>query len=93
MGDKVQSRKFVVWLVWVIITVLLVIAIGIAFVVTKDKPDSLIELFGKTLDHLFTISAIYLGVNVIQKGAFAIADVLAAKKEENTEYVENTDLR
>ena len=93
MGDKVQSRKFVVWLVWVIITVLLVVAIGIAFVITKDKPDSLIELFGKTLDHLFTISAIYLGVNVIQKGAFAIADVLAAKKEENTEDVENTDLR
>ena len=89
MGDKVQSRKFMVWLVWLIIAVLLLISIGVAIVVTKQTPDKLVDLFGTTLQNFFYISAIYLGVNVLQKGAFAIADVLSAKKEE--ESVENDE--
>lgn len=93
MSDKVQSRKFMVWLVWLIIAVLMLIAIGIAIVITKKTPDNLVGLFGTTLQNFFYISAIYLGVNVLQKGAFAISDAIAGKKEEECENAEDSDLR
>ena len=91
MSDKLQSRKFTVWLVWLIIAVLVLAVFGISVIVTKNTNEKLIDLFSNTLQNFFVISAIYLGVNVLQKGAFAIADVFAAKKEE--ENAEDSDLR
>ncbi len=91
MSDKLQSRKFTVWLVWLIIAALVLAVLGISVIVTKNTNEKLIDLFSNTLQNFFVISAIYLGVNVLQKGAFAIADVFTAKKEE--ENAEDSDLR
>jgi uncharacterized membrane protein YfcA len=67
---KTDSRKFIVWLVWLIIA----IAVGIYTFITKEP-----ELLENTLDHLFVISMMYLGVNVGQKGVLAIADAIKHK--------------
>lgn len=83
--SKLKSRKFAVWLVWLVIAVLTLIVLGISIIITKQTDESLVGLFSSALNDFFIISAIYLGVNVVQKGAFAIADVLANKKEENPE--------
>ena len=80
--SKLKSRKFAVWLVWLIIAVLTLIILGISIIITKQTDESLVSLFSSALNDFFIISAIYLGVNVVQKGAFAIADVLAKKQEE-----------
>ena len=73
---KTDSRKFLVWLVWLLIA----IAIGVYTFITKES-----ELLENTLDHLFVISMMYLGVNVGQKGVLAIADAIkhrySAKEE------------
>ena len=73
---KTDSRKFIVWLVWLLIA----IAIGVYTFITKES-----ELLENTLDHLFVISMMYLGVNVGQKGVLAIADAIkhrySAKEE------------
>ena len=83
--SKLKSRKFAVWLVWLVIAVLVLIILGVSIIVTKQTDESLVELFSNTINDFFIISAIYLGVNVVQKGAFAIADVLAGKKEQEGE--------
>ncbi len=73
---KTDSRKFIVWIVWLLIA----IAIGIYTFITKES-----ALLENTLDHLFVISMMYLGVNVGQKGVLAIADAIkhrySAKEE------------
>lgn len=67
---KTDSRKFIVWLVWLLIC----LAIGIyTFIVKKE------ELLTKTLEYFFALSMMYLGVNVGQKGVLAIADALKNK--------------
>lgn len=77
---KTDSRKFIVWIVWLLIA----IAIGIYTFITKES--SLLE---NTLDHLFVISMMYLGVNVGQKGVLAIADAIkhrySTKEEKRNE--------
>ena len=85
MGDKLQSRKFMVWVVWLIVLVLILVVLGISIIITKATNDKLIDLFGNTLQNFFYISAIYLGVNVLQKGAFAISDAIVGKKDEEEE--------
>ena len=92
MSDKLQSRKFTVWIVWLVIAVLVLIVFGVSIIVTKANNDKLIDLFSSTLQNFFYISAIYLGVNVLQKGAFAISDAIATKKEEEVND-EDSDLR
>lgn len=83
--SKLKSRKFAVWIVWLVIAVLTLIILGVSIIITKQTDESLIGLFSSTLNDFFIISAIYLGVNVVQKGAFALADVLANKKEKEEE--------
>lgn len=74
---KTDSRKFIVWLIWLLI----VIAISVYTFIVKNA--SLLE---KVLEWFFILSMMYLGVNVGQKGALAFADALKNKysnKEEN----------
>lgn len=75
---KTDSRKFIVWLIWLLIT----LAIGVYTFIAKDS--SLLE---KVLGWFFTLSMMYLGVNVGQKGALAFADALKNKysNKEETE--------
>lgn len=76
-SKKTDSRKFIIWLVWLLIA----LAISIYTFITKDS-----VLLEKVLSWFFTLSMMYLGVNVGQKGALAFADALKNKysnKEEN----------
>lgn len=78
--SKLKSRKFVVWLVWLLITLAIV---AISFF--RNTADSLVS---KTLDNFFFISMMYLGMNVGQKGFYAIAGALKngeSNKESNTD--------
>lgn len=77
-SKKTDSRKFIVWLVWLLIA----LAISIYTFITKDA-----ALLEKVLSWFFTLSMMYLGVNVGQKGALAFADALKNKysNKEETE--------
>ena len=77
-AKKTDSRKFVVWLVWLVI----VLAIGVYTFIAKNS-----ALLEKALGWFFTLSMMYLGVNVGQKGALAFADALKNKysNKEETE--------
>ena len=78
-SKKTDSRKFVVWLVWFLIA----LAIGVYTFIAKDT-----ALLEKVLGWFFTLSMMYLGVNVGQKGALAFADALK-NKYSNKEETEN----
>ena len=78
-SKKTDSRKFVVWLVWLVIA----LAIGVYTFIAKDS-----ALLEKVLGWFFTLSMMYLGVNVGQKGALAFADALK-NKYSNKEEMEN----
>ena len=67
---KTDSRKFIVWLIWLLIT----LAIGVYTFIAKDS-----TLLEKVLGWFFTLSMMYLGVNVGQKGALAFAEALKNK--------------
>lgn len=77
-SKKTDSRKFIVWLVWLLIA----LAISSYTFITKDS-----VLLEKVLSWFFTLSMMYLGVNVGQKGALAFADALKNKysNKEETE--------
>ena len=78
-SKKTDSRKFVVWLVWLLIA----LAIGVYTFIAKDT-----ILLEKVLGWFFTLSMMYLGVNVGQKGALAFADALK-NKNSNKEKTED----
>lgn len=78
-SKKTDSRKFVVWLVWLLIA----LAISVYTFIAKDT-----VLLEKVLGWFFTLSMMYLGVNVGQKGALAFADALK-NKYSNKEETEN----
>lgn len=67
---KIDSRKFVIWLVWLLIC----IVVGIYTFIVKNE-----VLFTKVLEYFFALSMMYLGVNVGQKGIYAFADALKNK--------------
>lgn len=75
-SKKTNSRKFIVWLVWLLIA----LAISIYTFITKDS-----VLLEKVLSWFFTLSMMYLGVNVGQKGALAFADALKNKRSNKEE--------
>ena len=85
MSDKLQSRKFVVWVTWLIVAVISIVLAGITVILTKQFTEYVASLTEKVLSWFFAISMMYLGVNVVQKGAFAIADVFAKKEEETVD--------
>lgn len=76
--NKLSSRKFIVWIVWLV----LCLGVGVYTFIIRDS--SLLE---KCLEYFFAVSMLYLGVNVGQKGIYAIADALKEKysKEEENE--------
>ena len=81
---KTDSRKFVVWLVWLIITVLVIAYCIVISIITKTITEQVTSLILKTLGWFFAISMMYLGVNVGQKVGLAFADKIMLK-ESNVE--------
>ena len=82
---KTDSRKFVVWLTWLVITVLVIAWCAVVMIVTKQIVDSLVSLAEKTLAWFFAISMMYLGVNVGQKVGLAFAEKLLKQEDKNVE--------
>ena len=83
--NKLKSRKFVVWLVWLTMSVLILAFCAIVIFKTEPGEDALVPFFGlieKVLRWFFALSMMYLGVNVGQKIGFALTDVLAEKIED-----------
>ena len=80
---KTDSRKFVVWLVWLIITILVIAWCALVMIITKQIQDQLIGLIEKALAYFFAVSMMYLGVNVGQKVGLAFAEKLLNKEEED----------
>lgn len=75
-STKLNSRKFAVWLIWLLIT----LAVGVyTFIAHEDA------LLAHTLDNFFTLSMMYLGMNVAQKAGFALADALHKNTPEEEE--------
>lgn len=75
--SKMTSRKFLVWVTWLI---LIVGVIVLSFV--RNTGDDLINT---ALQDFFFVSITYLGVNGVQKVGFAVSDALTsgtAKEEE-----------
>ena len=82
---KTDSRKFVVWLVWLIVSLLVIALCVTVIIVTKDASETMVNLIEKILSFFFAVSMMYLGVNVGQKIGFSIADALSSR----TEHIEN----
>lgn len=93
---KTNSRKFVVWIVWLVLSVA---AIGFGIVVaimSKAMGDTMVKLIESVLYWFFAISMMYLGMNVGQKVGISFADNLGAlinkpKTEEKEEKEENAE--
>lgn len=92
---KTDSRKFVVWIVWLVLSIA---AIGFGIVVavmSKTMGDTMVGLVEEVLYWFFAISMMYLGMNVGQKVGISLSDNLGAlinkpktkEKEENTEEI------
>lgn len=81
MTDKLSSRKFLVWLVWGIITLVNLVADVIIIIATKNITSEMISLTSQVLGWFFAISMMYLGMNVGQKVGLSLSDVLKNNKE------------
>lgn len=79
--SKLQSRKFVVWLVWCIIAITNLVIDVIIVIVTRNITAEMMSLTEKVLGWFFAVSMMYLGMNAGQKVGFAISDALASKVE------------
>lgn len=84
MDEKLKSRKFLVWIVWLIITVLVMIFCTAVMIITHEITESMTGLIEKVLSWFFAISMMYLGVNAGQKAAFAIGDAIGSRAETET---------
>lgn len=82
--SKMQSRKFVVWIVWLVLAVAIIVSSTVIMVILHEVNDILVTTTEKVLSWFFYISMMYLGVNVGQKAAFALSDALKKKQEEET---------
>lgn len=80
--SKLESRKFIVWLVWLFIVVINLIIDVIIVKITKTLTAEMVGLTEKIVGWFFAISMMYLGVNAGQKIGFAFADALGEKSEE-----------
>ena len=82
---KTDSRKFIVWIVWLFVTLGVIAFCVAAMIITKKFADNLVSLVEKALSWFFAVSMMYLGVNVGQKVGLAFAESITKKIEEVTE--------
>ena len=84
-SKKTDSRKFVVWITWLVISILVIAWCAVVMIVTHQIVEGLVSLIEKTLAWFFAISMMYLGVNVGQKVGLAFADKIIPKENEPEE--------
>lgn len=80
-NKKIQSRKFSVWLVWLILCIILLGVCSVILIINKGENEPVINLVKQILGYFFSISMMYLGVNVGQKIGLSFADALKTKGE------------
>lgn len=84
--NKLSSRKFIVWVTWLIITIITLIIVTVAMCITKETNSAMVSIIENVLTYLFFISLTYLGVNFGQKIGLAYCDKkikIDTKEEEN----------
>ena len=84
-SSKFQSRKFLVWMIWGIITLITAVVIVICCVKKLIEAQTAIELLQAVIQDFFYISLLYLGVNTGQKIGFAVSDAIASKSSNDDE--------
>lgn len=82
---KLKSRKFAVWLVWLVLTIFVIVFSVVVMVVSQTMPETLTALIEKVLGWFFAVSMMYLGMNAGQKVGFAFSDAISTKTKEATE--------
>ena len=83
--SKFQSRKFLVWIVWGVITFVVATVVIICCIKNILEAKTAIELLSAVIQDFFYISLLYLGVNAGQKIGFAVSDAIANKPSSNEE--------
>lgn len=78
---KTDSRKFVVWLIWAILTAASIAISIVAMIVMKKLPETLIDLIKLVLEYFFFISLTYLGVNLGQNLGRSISSAISGKED------------
>lgn len=84
-SSKFQSRKFLVWMIWGIITLITAVVVVICCVKKLIEAQTAIELLQAVIQDFFYISLLYLGVNTGQKIGFAVSDAIASKSSNDDE--------
>lgn len=84
-SSKFQSRKFLVWMIWGIITLITAVVVVICCVKKLIEAQTAIELLQAVIQDFFYISLLYLGVNAGQKIGFAVSDAIASKSSNDDE--------
>lgn len=84
-SSKFQSRKFLVWVVWGVITFVVAAVVVICCIKNILEAKTAIELLTAVIQDFFYISLLYLGVNAGQKIGFAVSDAIAGKSSNNEE--------
>lgn len=79
---KLESRKFLVWLVWLLITVITLGYCIAVILITQEFTEQLATVLEKALGWFFGISMMYIGANAGQKVGFAFADAMNVSKKE-----------
>lgn len=87
MSDEVDtkhtSRKFLVWCVWLALTIAVIVFCGVTMFVSHELTENMSGLIEKSLGWFFAISMMYLGVNVGQKAALALSDALTKTEDKD----------
>lgn len=65
--SKFQSRKFLVWIVWLLITIIVVAGCCTVMIIVKQVLPPMTSIISEILGDFFIISMMYLGVNACQK--------------------------
>lgn len=84
-ASKFQSRKFLVWIVWGVITFVVAAVVIICCIKNILEAKTAIELLTAVIQDFFYISLLYLGVNAGQKIGFAVSDAIASKSSNDDE--------
>ena len=83
--SKLESRKFMVWLIWLMIAIAVIAYCVTVVIVTKEATETMGTLLEKVLGWFFGISMMYIGCNAGQKVGLNIAEAMKEKKEEENE--------
>lgn len=85
--SKLKSRKFIVWITWLILILVVAAIVLVCCIKNLIEASSAVEIFKAVIQDFFYISMLYLGVNVGQKAAFAFCEK-QNKDDKKTEKVE-----